>query len=162
MVLSSYSLRICLVGLKKTTEKNGSVRTVLHIIRHTNCTFMTSDSFQIAKCLQTSWLSLISDNTSLVKGNILHFFYSSRKGRFMNTDVLSSYVKCYICPFLNVFDVGRQIMVEISKIKFHENLSPASRVIYCGETEGRSVHCTRFDQFFILEHLLVWLVFLPY
>lgn len=36
----------------------------------------------------------------------------------MNTDVLSSYVKCYICPFLNVFDVGRQIMVEISKLNF--------------------------------------------
>jgi hypothetical protein len=41
----------------------------------------------------------------------------------MKTDALSSNVKYYICPFVNVLDIGRQILVENFKIKFHEHLA---------------------------------------
>lgn len=91
--LSIYCFGICLEGLKKIAYKNGE---------RSNCSPYYSaykSHFYAIKvcsdrqiCVQTFWLSLFSDYASLVKGYILCFFYSTRKRRFMDIDVLSSYV----------------------------------------------------------------------
>jgi hypothetical protein len=69
--LSSYCLGICLEGLKKITDKN---------VERSNCSPYYpayKSHFYVIKicsdrqmCLQTFWLSLTSDDTSLVKGYI--------------------------------------------------------------------------------------------
>lgn len=42
--------------------------------------------------------------------------------------------------FLTKVNVGRQIMVEILNLKFHENPSDVNRVVQCADTEGRTAN----------------------
>jgi hypothetical protein len=68
------------------------------------------------------------------------FFILRRIERNMIKNVYRSYVKCLsFLPDLMKLEFSRQMFEKHSKNKFHENLSCGSRVVLCGQTDGRMV-----------------------
>jgi hypothetical protein len=66
---------------------------------------------------------------------------SGLRGRRPATNRLShgtARTACYSCQILMELEFSRQIFEKSSNIRFHENPSGGSRVVPCGQTDGRT------------------------